>query len=74
VLKGTVSDPDSANTVKLEVEVKPLGTPFNGSGLVSGSLVANGTTASMTVNGLNGAVSYHWQARSVDNAAQSAGG
>src|SRR5438094_133082 len=33
VLKGSVSDADSGDTVKLQVEVKPLLTAFDGTGL-----------------------------------------
>jgi Big-like domain-containing protein/carboxypeptidase family protein/Kelch motif protein len=67
VLKGTVSDPDAGDTVKLEVEVKPIASAFDGTGLVSGSLVANGSTASVTVTGLTNGIAYHWRARTVDN-------
>ncbi len=74
VLKGTVSDPDAGNTVKLEVEVKPVGTAFNGSGTFSGSLVASGGTASATVTGLTNGTSYHWRTRSVDNNGTPSGG
>ena len=67
VLKGSVSDPDSSDTVKLEVEVKPVGTAFDGTGLVDESaLGANPHTGSATVSSLADG-SYHWRARSVDN-------
>ncbi|MGE5304048.1 MAG: Kelch repeat-containing protein, partial [Alphaproteobacteria bacterium] len=67
VLKGTVSDPDASDTVKLQVEVKPIGTAFNGAISEESGLLTNGSTASVTVSGLTPGISYHWQARTVDN-------
>ncbi len=66
VLKATVSDPDS-NQVKLEVEVKPVGTAFDGTSTFTGSLVSSGSTASATVTGLTFGANYHWRARAVDS-------
>ena len=69
VLKGSVSDPNAGNTLKLQVEVKPVGTAFDGiTGLFTeSSLGANPHTGSVTVTGLSDGVSYHWQARTIDN-------
>ena len=67
VLKGTVSDPNAANTVKLQVEVKPVGTVFTNTASAESGLVTNGTVASATVAGLSNNTNYHWQARAVDN-------
>ena len=66
VFKGTVSDPIEQDTVKLTVEVKPVGTPFDGSGLVSGTFVASGGTAEVTATDLPPGP-RHWRARSVDD-------
>src|SRR5207244_3337488 len=66
VFKGTVTDPNPSDVVRLEVEVEPLGTAFTGVPNGSGAGVANGTTATATVAGLTDNVSYHWQARGVD--------
>src|SRR5437660_5647590 len=66
VFKGTVTDPNPGDVVRLEVEVEPLGTAFSGVPNGSGAGVANGTTATATVAGLTDNVSYHWQARGVD--------
>ena len=64
VLKASISD--SATPVKLQVEVKLVGTAFDGTGLAESAFQANGL-ASVTVGSLaNG--SYHWQARAVDQA------
>ncbi len=65
VLKGTVSDPDGGR-VRLEVEVKPVGTPFDGTGLVQSPPVASGGVAQATVSGLARLCTFHWRARSVD--------
>jgi hypothetical protein len=65
--QGTVSDPNVPDTVKLQVEVKPVGTSFDGTGLNESALVANGTVASVPVTGLTASTSYHWRARCMDN-------
>src|SRR5881396_4078412 len=66
VFKATVTDPNAADQLRLDVEVEPLGTAFSGVPSGSGVSVANGATATATVAGLNDNVSYHWQARAVD--------
>src|SRR5881396_1300308 len=66
VFKATATDPNAADQLRLDVEVEPLGTAFSGVPSGSGASVANGTTATATVAGLNDNVSYHWQARAVD--------
>ena len=66
VLRATLSDPDATSRVKLEVEARPVGTPFSGPTAV-GDLVANGSAASVTVTGLAAGTSYHWRARGVDD-------
>src|SRR5581483_5147354 len=67
VLKGTVADPDAGNTVKLQVEVRPVGTPFSNTMTGESDLLPSGSTASVTVMGLLDGTSYHWQARTMDN-------
>ncbi|PYO69270.1 MAG: hypothetical protein DMD69_03370, partial [Gemmatimonadetes bacterium] len=66
VFKATATDPNAADQLRLDVEVEPLGTAFSGVPSGSGASVANGATATATVAGLNDNVSYHWQARAVD--------
>src|SRR5207249_2553400 len=79
VVRGVVTDPDIADTLRLQVEVQPVGTAFTdlptaasdpvASGqpaVVALTGLANGATATATVAGLNDNVSYHWQARAVD--------
>jgi len=66
VFKGTVAD-ENGDPVRLQVEVKRLGVPFNGqSDLVTSSLVASGSEASATVSGL-GEFGYRWRARTLDD-------
>ena len=73
VLKGTVSDPDG-NTVKLEVEVRPLGAGFTNTATQESGLVGSGSVASVTVSDLANNTSYHWQARTVDSQGRPVGG
>src|SRR5205823_5944937 len=65
VLKGTVADPLGAN-VKLQVEVRPVGTLFTNLATTESALQASGI-ASVTVPGLSDATGYHWQARTVNS-------
>jgi hypothetical protein len=62
--KAIVSDPDG-DDARLQVEVKPLTTAFDGTGLVEGSLVGDGAVADATAKGLAPGA-YHWRARAVD--------
>ena len=66
VFKATVSGPAGSSPVRLEVEVKAVGTAFTGTSSGSGASVAGGGTASATVGGLSDNTAYHWQARAVD--------
>jgi hypothetical protein len=67
VLKGDVSDPNLGNTVKLQVEVRPIGTDFTNAMTGESALLPNGSPASVTVGSLVNGTSYHWQARVVDD-------
>jgi fibronectin type 3 domain-containing protein len=51
--------------VKLQVEVKPLGTPFDGTGLLEGALAPSGSTVTVPVPSL-GLGGYVWRARTAD--------
>jgi hypothetical protein len=66
VFRGTVSDPDAGQTVRLQVEVRPVGTAFSGAVHCESPLVASGTTTTCSVTSLTGGT-YHWQARTVDS-------
>lgn len=61
--RATVTDPDN-DTVKLQVEVRPVGTAFTGAMTHESALVSSGSTASVQASGLSG--DYRWQARTVD--------
>lgn len=49
---------------KLQIEVKPLATVFDGMGLIDSTLGNPGTVATVEVS--NGDGEYHWRARSID--------
>lgn len=66
VLRGTPSDRDAGGQLRLQVELRPVGTAFSGSATAQSGAVANGAAASVTIAGLSDGAQYHWQARSVD--------
>jgi hypothetical protein len=66
VFRGTVSDPDAGQTVRLEVEVQPVGTAFAGAVSCQSGLVASGTAATCSVGSLTPGTGYHWRLRAVD--------
>lgn len=64
-IRATLTDAQS-QYVKLQIEVKPLGTAFDGLQLVDSPYVMSGDVATVTITGLaNG--SYHWRARTMDS-------
>jgi hypothetical protein len=67
IFRGTVSDPDPGQTVRLEVEVQPVGTPFTGTASCQSGFVASGTPVTCSVGSLAPGTSYHWQLRAVDS-------
>jgi hypothetical protein len=69
---ATVSDPDGSDTVKLCVELKPVGTAFDSDGTDEqcSTAVSNGSTAVLLyTTSLSHGTAYHWQARAEDNSA-----
>src|SRR6266576_2536716 len=66
IFKATVTDPNPGDQLRLEVEVKPVGTAFNGVVTGTGSTVANGTVDTAAVAGLSDNTAYHWRSRAVD--------
>ncbi|MBW8840126.1 MAG: hypothetical protein JF602_09805, partial [Gemmatimonadetes bacterium] len=68
VLKGTVSDPNDADLVRLELEVEPLGSPFTDVSTHNSQYVAasRGNVGVSIIAGPFDDASYHWQARSCD--------
>jgi hypothetical protein len=71
VLKSQVSDPDVGQSVRMEVEVRLVGTNFLGTPTATSPFVANGATATVTASGLINNSNYHWQARAVDSTSRS---
>lgn len=73
VLRFAMADANHADSLVPEIEIKPVSTAFNGSGLRAGTAVAsNGSPVqgSVVVPGLANGVSYHWRARVRDASGQ----
>jgi hypothetical protein len=66
VFRAVVSDPDLGDTLHLEVEARPVGTPFTGSVTATGQEVPNGSPAYVLQTGLIDNTNYHWRVRAVD--------
>jgi hypothetical protein len=52
-------------TVKMQVELQPIATPFTGVFTAESALLPTGSTAIVTIPVVNG-TNYHWQARAVN--------
>jgi hypothetical protein len=68
VFKGTISDPNAGDDVRLEIELEPLGSPFtNARTHQSGFVSAAGGSVAVAANavGLSN-TGYRWQARTCD--------
>jgi hypothetical protein len=65
ILSGVVSDPDPGDLLRLDVEVRPVGTGFTGP-THSSPAAQDGGQMQAVVGPLPGATSYHWRARAVD--------
>ena len=66
VLAGTVEDIDPIDQLRLEVEVREIGTPFTGTPTGSSVQVASGGVAEVTITGLADDAPSHWRARTID--------
>ena len=64
VFSASVSDQDPGDQLRLQVEVKPVGTAFSNSPTDSSPSVASGIAQVSVQNGNN--TNYHWQARVTD--------
>src|SRR5207247_6968183 len=73
IFKAAVTDPNPGDQLRLEVEVKPVGTAFNGVVTGTGPTVANGTVATAAVAGLSDNTAYHWRSRAVDQTSRASG-
>jgi hypothetical protein len=70
ILSASVSDPDPGDLLRLEVEVRPVGTPFSAQN-GSSAPVSDGGPLQVTVGPLPNATSYHWRARAMDQSGDS---
>src|SRR5207244_12554387 len=70
VLRGLLADPDAADSLRLEVEVRPVGTAFTQTPTQTGDRVANGQPGFVAVPGLANNTGYHWQARSEEHTSE----
>ena len=71
VFSASVSDQDPGDQLRLQVEVKPVGTAFTNSPTDSSSSVASGIAQVSIQNGNN--TNYHWQARTTDQTGLASG-
>jgi hypothetical protein len=70
ILSGNVSDQDLGDALRIEVEIRPVGTPFSGPTDSSASVIDGGLLQA-TVGPLPNTTSYHWRARARDQAGDS---
>ncbi len=66
LFRATLTDADPGDQIRLEVEVRPVGTAFSDAASGSSLPVATTGAATATITGLADNVTYHWQARAVD--------
>jgi predicted GH43/DUF377 family glycosyl hydrolase len=66
VVEATVSDPDAGQEILMEVEIKPIDTPFGGAATHRGGPAASGSVVQVPVTGLQKG-GHHWQCRAVDS-------
>lgn len=64
-LGATISDPDTLETVRLDLEVRRVNQSFTGTATHSSGLASRGAIV-VSVDGLSDATSYHWRARTRD--------
>lgn len=65
-LGATATDPDPADQVRLELEVRQVGTAFTNVATHSSALQPSGTAILVSVAGLIDNAQYRWQARAID--------
>ncbi|HXM38579.1 MAG TPA: pre-peptidase C-terminal domain-containing protein [Gemmatimonadales bacterium] len=68
VFKGAISDPNPTDSVRLEIELEPLGSPFTDARTQQSPFVsaaAGSVVVAANAVGLNN-TGYHWQARACD--------
>ena len=66
VFKATVNDPNLRDSVRLELELVEVSSPFSGTTSHQSGFVRVGQTAWIRATGLNENAGYHWRARTCD--------
>ena len=66
VLEAVVTDPDAGASIRLQVEVRQLGSTFSNSPTDASTAVGSGGRVAIAVGGLADDVGYHWQYRAID--------
>ena len=66
VVSAVLADSDATATLRLEIEVQPVGTSFAGHATSQSTPASSGARAYALANGLADNTNYHWQARVVD--------
>lgn len=66
VVRARLGDPDIADTLRLEVEVEPVGTDFSGVATATSDPVIRAGAAVTRITGLVDGASYHWRSRVAD--------
>ncbi|MGH7569995.1 MAG: BACON domain-containing protein [Gemmatimonadales bacterium] len=67
VFKATLTDADPGDTLQLQIELRPVGTPLSNVPTATSGFVANGAPpTAISLAGLSDDVAYRWQARTVD--------
>jgi hypothetical protein len=61
-----VRDPDAGDSLRLEVEMRPVDVAFIGVATAAGAPVAADEEALVRVTGLTDNTGYHWRARTLD--------
>src|SRR5512143_72598 len=73
IFKAQLNDVDAGNQLVLQVEAKPVGTPFDSIAMGTSGPVSSGGTATASISGLTIGGDYHWQMRAVDNTGRPVG-
>ncbi|HET9385528.1 MAG TPA: hypothetical protein VFO67_10295 [Gemmatimonadales bacterium] len=66
VIRGKVDDPNATQTVRFEVELRPLSQPFSGAPTQISDFAPRGSTISVRASNLATGTGFHWQARACD--------
>jgi len=66
VMRAALRDTGLTGPVRLELEIQPVGTDFQGQATAASDPTSSGAHAYVSVGGLKNNTGYHWQARVVD--------